>query len=98
MVVNRKQERGASISGRERSNLLSNARERTQQELTKRSIDLATDPRSKGTMIAAFAAAAVLPIADAANLLDVLNGVADASISNAETNVQNVVACRRSCG
>lgn len=95
--MNRERERGASISELGRNNFLSNARERTQQELANRSIDLATDPRSRGTMIAAFVAAAALPIADTANLLDVFNGVADAPISNAETDVQNVVACRRSC-
>jgi hypothetical protein len=47
-------------------------------------------------MIAAFAAAAALPLADAASLLDILNGVADAPISDTETNTQNV-ACKKSC-
>jgi len=98
MVVKRNREYGASVSEWKKNNLLSNARERTKQELTKRSIDLATDPKSKGTMLAAFAAAAALPTADAANLLDILNSVSDAAVSSAETNVQNVVACRRSCG
>jgi hypothetical protein len=98
MAVDRKRERGASISKRGMNSLLSNARERTQQELAKRSIDLATDPKSRSTMIAALAAVAAVPVADAVSLLDMLDSVADAPISNAETNVQNVVACRRSCG
>ncbi len=94
--MNRKQDRGASTSEWRRNSLLRNARERTQQELAKRSIDLAIDQRSRGTMIAAFAAAAALPLADAASLLDILNGVADAPISDTETNTQNV-ACKKSC-
>jgi hypothetical protein len=96
MAVNRKQDRGAITSERRRKDFLRHARERTQQELAKRSVDLASDQSSRGVMVAALAAAATLPLADASNLLGSLSGATHAQIYDAETIIQTM-ACRRSC-
>lgn len=96
MAVNRKQACGAISSERRGKDFLNRARKRTQQELTKRSVDLASDQSSRRVMVAALAATATLPLADASNLLGSWQGATHAQMSDARIIIQTM-ACRRSC-
>lgn len=87
---------GLPTSTQKRARVLKKARERTARELTKRSIDLTTgSPRA--TMVAAVAVAAVLPLADASNLLDGLTNATSLQILEADDKAQ-LAPCKRRCG
>ena len=95
-MVNRERGVGVAASAHKSADLLKRARERTELELAKRTVDL-TAGGSRGTMIAALAVAAALPLADAANLLDGLIDVAGVPLLESEDRSQQA-PCKRRCG
>lgn len=96
MTGKREQKQGLAASARKSAAALKKARERTELELTRRSIDLTTgSPRA--TMVAAVAVAAALPLADAGNLLDGLNNGTNVPFLEAEGRGQ-AAPCKKKCG
>ena len=98
MTADRGRDGGVTATARKSAEVLKKARERTEVELTKRCVDLTTGG-SRGTMVAAFAVAATLPLADAAHLYDQLTDMTDlANMPLAEDLIQSRPCRRRYCG
>lgn len=96
MTVGRERASSAKLPARTRAEVLRKARERTELELMKRCVDLTTGG-SRGTMVAAVAVAAALPLADAANLLDGLNDGMNVPFLEAADRGQ-AAPCKKRCG
>ncbi len=79
------------------ADLLRKARERTELELAKRCVDLTTGG-SRGTMVAAFAVAAALPVADAAHLIDSLTDGVTLPLLEADDDRAQLAPCKRCTG
>ncbi len=96
-MASREQGSGMRVSACRSNEMMRKVRERTELELAKRSVDLTTGG-SRGTIVAAFAVAAALPLADSAHLLDHLADGVNLPLLEADDDRAQLAPCKRCTG